>query len=108
MSRSQRLFEIERKPNEVLRLVQSVQTNADSNRDALGFLPAQAYEQAARQGTRAPSSLPWIGVGRSRAMPATSCSEPRILMPRSLRSMLPLRIESTELAGYWFRHYSNS
>jgi GNAT superfamily N-acetyltransferase len=32
-------------------MVQSVQTNADSNRDALGFLPAQAYEQAARQGT---------------------------------------------------------
>jgi GNAT superfamily N-acetyltransferase len=32
-------------------LIQSVQTNADSNRDALGFLPAQAYEQAARQGT---------------------------------------------------------
>jgi ribosomal protein S18 acetylase RimI-like enzyme len=51
LSRSQRLFEIERKPDEVPRLVQSVQTNADSNRDALGFLPAQAYEQAARQGT---------------------------------------------------------
>jgi GNAT superfamily N-acetyltransferase len=51
LSRLQRLFEIERKPNEVPRLVQSVQTNADSNRDALGFLPAQAYEQAARQGT---------------------------------------------------------
>jgi GNAT superfamily N-acetyltransferase len=32
-------------------MVQSVQANADSNRDALGFLPAQAYEQAARQGT---------------------------------------------------------
>ncbi|HEY1657134.1 MAG TPA: GNAT family N-acetyltransferase [Candidatus Sulfotelmatobacter sp.] len=51
MSRSQRLFEVERKPHEVPRLVQSVQTNADSNRDALGFLPAQAYDQAARQGT---------------------------------------------------------
>jgi hypothetical protein len=51
LPRSQRLFEIERKPHEVPRLVQSVQTNADSNRDALGFLPAQAYEQAARQGT---------------------------------------------------------
>jgi GNAT superfamily N-acetyltransferase len=32
-------------------MVQLVQANADSNRDALGFLPAQAYEQAARQGT---------------------------------------------------------
>lgn len=51
MPRSQRLFEVERKPHEVPHLVQSVQTNADSNRDALGFLPGQAYEQAARQGT---------------------------------------------------------
>lgn len=51
MPRSQPIFEIEIKPHEVPRLVQSVQTNADSNRDALGFLPAQAYEQAARQGT---------------------------------------------------------
>src|ERR1700680_4068408 len=47
----QRLYEIERKPLEVPGMVQSVQANADSNRDALGFLPAQAYEQAARQGT---------------------------------------------------------
>lgn len=51
LPRSQRLFEVERKPHEVPHLVQSVQTNADSNRDALGFLPAQAYDQAARQGT---------------------------------------------------------
>jgi GNAT superfamily N-acetyltransferase len=51
LSRSQRLFEIERKPHEVPRLLRSVQTHADANRDALGFLPAQAYEQAARQGT---------------------------------------------------------
>jgi ribosomal protein S18 acetylase RimI-like enzyme len=51
LPRSQRVFEIERKPHEVPGLVQIVQTNADSNRDALGFLPAQAYEQAARQGT---------------------------------------------------------
>ena len=51
MPRSQRLFEIERKPHEIPGLLQSVQTNADSNRDALGFLPAQAYDQAARQGT---------------------------------------------------------
>lgn len=51
LPRSQRLFEIERKPHEIPGLLQSVQTNADSNRDALGFLPAQAYDQAARQGT---------------------------------------------------------
>lgn len=51
LSKSQRLFEIERKPHEIPHLVQTVQTNADLNRDALGFLPAQAYEQAARQGT---------------------------------------------------------
>ncbi|MHB1698579.1 MAG: GNAT family N-acetyltransferase [Acidobacteriaceae bacterium] len=51
MPRIQPLYEVERKPLEVPGLIQSVQTNADSNRDALGFLPAQAYEQAARQGT---------------------------------------------------------
>jgi ribosomal protein S18 acetylase RimI-like enzyme len=51
LPKNQRLYEIERKPLDVPGLVQSVQTNADSNRDALGFLPAQAYEQAARQGT---------------------------------------------------------
>ena len=51
MPKTQRMYEIERKPQDVLGMVQSVQTNADSDRDALGFLPAQAYEQAARQGT---------------------------------------------------------
>lgn len=51
MPRIQPRYEVERKPLEVPGLIQSVQTNADSNRDALGFLPAQAYEQAARQGT---------------------------------------------------------
>ena len=51
MPKTQPLYEVERKPLEVPGMVQSVQTNADSNRDALGFLPAQAYEQAARQGT---------------------------------------------------------
>lgn len=51
MSKHQRLYEVERNLQEVLSLVQAVQTNADSNRDALGFLPAQVYEHAARQGT---------------------------------------------------------
>lgn len=51
MARARRLFEIEQRPYEIPGLVQAVQANADSNRDALGFLPAQAYEQAARQGT---------------------------------------------------------
>jgi GNAT superfamily N-acetyltransferase len=51
LHKRQREFEIEKKPEEVSGLVQTVQTNADSQREALGFLPAQAYEQAARQGT---------------------------------------------------------
>jgi GNAT superfamily N-acetyltransferase/predicted nucleic acid-binding protein len=51
LARARRLFEIEQRPYEIPGLVQAVQANADSNRDALGFLPAQAYEQAARQGT---------------------------------------------------------
>jgi GNAT superfamily N-acetyltransferase len=51
LARSQRVFHIELDPREVSHWVPSVQTGADSNRDALGFLPAQAYEQAAAQGT---------------------------------------------------------
>lgn len=45
------MIQIERDPAEVCRWVKSIQISADSNRDALGFLPAQAYEQAAKQGT---------------------------------------------------------
>lgn len=51
MARPRPTIEIERRPYEIPGLVQSVQLNADANRDALGFLPAQAYEQAAKQGT---------------------------------------------------------
>ena len=51
MAKSQRMIQIERDPAEVCRWVKSIQISADSNRDALGFLPAQAYEQAAKQGT---------------------------------------------------------
>lgn len=51
LARTQRVFHIELDPREVCHWVPSVQAGADSNRDALGFLPAQAYEQAATQGT---------------------------------------------------------
>jgi GNAT superfamily N-acetyltransferase len=51
LPKRQQLYEIERKPLEVTGLVQAVQANADSHREALGFLPTQAYEQAARQET---------------------------------------------------------
>jgi GNAT superfamily N-acetyltransferase len=51
LTRTQRTIQILRDPKEVCRWVKSVQTNADSAKDALGFLPAQAYDQAAKQGT---------------------------------------------------------
>lgn len=51
MARSQRSVHIELDPREVWQWVPSVQAGADSDKDALGFLPAQAYEQAAAQGT---------------------------------------------------------
>jgi ribosomal protein S18 acetylase RimI-like enzyme len=44
-------IQIRRKPEDVSGFVREAQANADSNRDALGFLPSQAYEQAASQGT---------------------------------------------------------
>jgi hypothetical protein len=51
LTRTQRTIQILRDPQEVFRWVKSVQTNADLAKDALGFLPAQAYDQAAKQGT---------------------------------------------------------
>jgi len=57
---------------------------------------------------RALSSSPWIGMVRKRVMPDISCSEPRTHTPRYFRSMLPVNIESTALAGYWFKPYSNT
>lgn len=51
MAKPQRLIQIARDPGEVCRWVKSVQMSADANRDALGFLPAEAYAQAAKQGT---------------------------------------------------------
>jgi GNAT superfamily N-acetyltransferase len=51
LTKTQRTIHILRDPQEVFRWVKSVQTNADSAKDALGFLPAQAYDQAAKQGT---------------------------------------------------------
>jgi ribosomal protein S18 acetylase RimI-like enzyme len=51
LTRTQRTIQILRDPQEVYRSVKSVQTKADSAKDALGFLPAQAYDQAAKQGT---------------------------------------------------------
>ncbi len=50
LHRSQRRYEIELHPHEVPGLLRSVQENADSQRQALGFLPSQAYEQAATDG----------------------------------------------------------
>ncbi len=51
MAKTQRVFHIERSPSEVRKWVSSVQAGADSDRDALGFLPAHAYDDAAKQGT---------------------------------------------------------
>lgn len=51
LPKRQRLYEIETNPKRVAPYVREVQEHADSNRDALGFLPGQAYEDAARQGT---------------------------------------------------------
>lgn len=45
------MLHIELDPREVRRWVAAVRAGADSDKDALGFLPAQAYEQAATQGT---------------------------------------------------------
>ena len=44
-------IQIRQTPEEVAGFVREAQANADTNRDALGFLPSQAYEQAASQGT---------------------------------------------------------
>lgn len=60
MHRNQRRYEIEARPHEIPGLLRSVQENADSQRQALGFLPSQAYEQAARG---------WRPVRRRGAMP---------------------------------------
>jgi GNAT superfamily N-acetyltransferase len=43
-------FRVLQKQPEVLPFVDTVRTNADREKDALGFLPAQAYEEAARAG----------------------------------------------------------
>lgn len=51
LAKTQRLFHIELDPREVCHWVPAVRAGADSDKDALGFLPAQAYEQAATQGT---------------------------------------------------------
>ena len=51
MSKSRRVFYIEQEPRQVCQWVSSVQAGADSAKHALGFLPAQAYEEAANQGT---------------------------------------------------------
>ena len=51
LSKKVRLIEIKQALHDVEAFVPIVQTNADGHREALGFLPAQAYEQAARQGT---------------------------------------------------------
>lgn len=51
MAKSRRRFHIEVDPREVCRWIPYVQAGADSDKDALGFLPAQAYEEAATQGT---------------------------------------------------------
>lgn len=51
LAKSQRMFHIELDPREVCHWVPAVRAGADSDKDALGFLPAQAYEQAATQGT---------------------------------------------------------
>lgn len=51
MPKKTSLFEIRQNPQEVSKHVQAVRTHADEHRDELGFLPAAAYEQAARQKT---------------------------------------------------------
>jgi GNAT superfamily N-acetyltransferase len=51
LAKAQRVFHIERSPREVCNWVPSVRIGADSDRAALGFLPAHAYEEAANQGT---------------------------------------------------------
>lgn len=51
LGKPRRVFTIEQEPHEVCRWVSLVQAGADSAKHALGFLPAQAYEEAASQGT---------------------------------------------------------
>lgn len=43
-------FRIEQDPQTVLSFVTAIQTAADGEREALGFMPGVAYEQAARKG----------------------------------------------------------
>jgi GNAT superfamily N-acetyltransferase/predicted nucleic acid-binding protein len=42
--------EIKQRPDEVMPFLKSVQTQADGDRDALGFLPARVYKDAAKDG----------------------------------------------------------
>jgi len=51
LARAHGVFQIECNPRDVCNWVKEVRGGADSDKGALGFLPAQAYEQAAAQGT---------------------------------------------------------
>jgi GNAT superfamily N-acetyltransferase len=51
LARAHGVFKIECNPRDVCNWVKEVRGGADSDKGALGFLPAQAYEQAAAQGT---------------------------------------------------------
>ena len=51
MSKKIRAFEVRQDPRDVASFVNTVRLHADRERDALGFLPSQAYEDAAHKGT---------------------------------------------------------
>ena len=51
LSKKSHVFEVRQDPRDVASFVGTVRLHADRERDALGFLPSQAYEEAARKGT---------------------------------------------------------
>lgn len=103
-------FRIEQNPQTVLSFVTAIQSAADAEREALGFMPGLAYEQAARKGeitlllsedgTPAYAGHVWVSGTYPHARVVQLCVLPAFRGEHLASRLLRSAIQNAEAQGY--------